>query len=91
MSGEEWPAGKAWSSTDLEAAAWCFRLKETPKEALLAEFQSWIDASKTNAEAFANAMLQAPMKPAERQRIEQFLGQSLPALDRSGSMARNGS
>ncbi|GAY20119.1 FecR family protein [Sphingobium fuliginis] len=91
MSGEEWPAGKAWSSTDLEAAAWCFRLKETPTEALLAEFQSWIDASKTNAEAFANAMLVAPMKPAERQRIEQFLGQSLPALDRSGSKARTGS
>ncbi|MGE3876903.1 MAG: FecR domain-containing protein [Parvibaculaceae bacterium] len=91
MSDEEWPAGKSSSSTDLEAAAWCFRLKETPTEALLAEFQSWIDASKTNAEAFANAMLVAPMKPAERERIEQFLGQSLPALDRSGSKARAGS
>jgi transmembrane sensor len=66
-------------------------LKETPTEALLAEFQSWIDASKTNAEAFANAMLVAPMKPAERERIEQFLGQSLPALYRSGSKARAGS
>lgn len=91
MSGEDWPAGKALSSTDLEAATWCFRLKETPTEALLAEFQSWIDASKTNAEAFANAMLVAPMKPTERERIEQFLGQSLPALDRSGSKARTGS
>lgn len=91
MSGEEWPAGKAPSSTDLEAATWCFRLKETPTEKLLAEFQSWIDASKTNAEAFANTMLVAPMKPAERERIEQFLGQSLPALDRSGSKARTGS
>src|SRR3546814_561665 len=74
MSDEEWPGGRASSSTDLEAAAWCFRLKETPTEALLAEFQSWVAASKTNAEAFANAMLVAPMKPAERERIEQFLG-----------------
>ncbi|MBD3772347.1 MAG: FecR domain-containing protein [Rhodobacteraceae bacterium] len=91
MSDEEWRAGRASSSTDLEAATWCFRLKETPTEALLAEFQSWIDASKTNAEAFANAMLVAPMKPSERERIEQFLGQSLPSLDRSGSKAQTGS
>ncbi|MDD3800145.1 MAG: FecR domain-containing protein [Novosphingobium sp.] len=91
MSDEEWPAGKASSSTDLEAAAWCFRLKETPTEALLAEFQSWIDASKTNAEAFANAMLVAPMKPAERERIEQFLGQSFPALYRPDRKTRAGS
>ncbi|OJY65213.1 MAG: hypothetical protein BGP16_12410 [Sphingobium sp. 66-54] len=91
MSDEEWPGGRASSSTDLEAAAWCFRLKETPTEALLAEFQSWVAASKTNAEAFANAMLVAPMKPAERERIEQFLGQSLPALYKPGRKTRAGS
>jgi transmembrane sensor len=91
MSDEEWPGGRASSSTDIEAAAWCFRLKETPTEALLAEFQSWIDASKINAEAFANAMLVAPMKPAERERIEQFLGQSLPALYKPGRKTRAGS
>src|SRR3546814_16364955 len=91
MSDEEWPGGRASSSTDLEAAAWCFRLKETPTEALLAEFQSWVAASKTNAEAFANAMLVAPMKPAERERIEQFLGQSLPALYKPGRKTLPGS
>src|SRR3546814_12757281 len=78
MSDEEWPGGRASSSTDLEAADWCFRLQETPTEALLAEFQSWVAASKTNAEAFANAMLVEQMTTAERERIEQPLGQSLP-------------
>src|SRR3546814_5690574 len=36
-------------------------------------------------------MLVAPMKPAERERIEQFLGQSLPALYKPGRKTRAGS
>src|SRR3546814_16922799 len=36
-------------------------------------------------------MLLAPMKPAERERIEQFLGQSLPALYKPGRKTRAGS
>lgn len=91
MSDEEWPGGEPPSPTDLEAAAWCSRLKEMPSDALLAVFRSWIDTSEANAEAFANAMLVAPMKPAERERIEQFLGQSFPALYRPGRKARAGS
>ncbi len=88
MSDEEWPGGKTPSSTDIEAATWCFRLKETPTQALLAKFQFWVDASGGNAEAFVNAMLVAPMTAAERERIEQILGQSFPALYPSGRKAR---
>ena len=91
MSDEEWPGGEPPSSNDLEAAAWCSRLKGTPSDALLAQLRSWIDASEANAEAFANAMSVAPITAAERERVEQFLGRSFPALYQPGRKTRGGS